>query len=234
MITIVAIDGPGAAGKSTTAREVARRLGYLHLDTGAMYRAATLACLERGLPEKESPGLAELLKSLQIDFQPSPGEEQKVLLDGRDVTAAIRVPLVSQRVSAYSALPMVREQLLIIQRRIGEHYDVVCEGRDIGTRVFPEARFKFFLLADLEVRARRRYEELRSQGFDQPLDKVREEIRVRDHEDSTRQHSPLRQAQDAVPVDTSHMTITAQVEFIINRINTGLESDGPAGETSSV
>ena len=234
MPTIVAIDGPGAAGKSTTAREVARRLGFRHLDTGAMYRAATLACLERGLPERESSRLAELLKSLRIEFQPLSSGEQTLLLDGRDVTAAIRAPLVSQRVSAYSALPMMRERLLAIQRRIGEQFDVVCEGRDIGTQVFPEARFKFFLIADLEVRAQRRYEELRSQGFDQPLDKVREEIRIRDHEDSTRKHSPLRKAKDAVPVDTSHMTIPAQVEFVINHINTSLENDRLAGETSSV
>ena len=163
MPTIVAIDGPGAAGKSTTAREVARRLGFRHWDTGAMYRAATLACLERELPEQETSRLAEFLKSLRIEFQPSSGGAQKLLLDGRDVTAAIRAPLVSQRVSAYSALPIVRERLLAIQRRIGEQYDVVCEGRDIGTQVFPEARFKFFLIADLEVRAQRRYEELRSQ-----------------------------------------------------------------------
>ncbi|MEE9465934.1 MAG: (d)CMP kinase [Candidatus Neomarinimicrobiota bacterium] len=225
MTTIVAIDGPGASGKSTTARAVADRLGFVHLDTGAMYRAATLDCLEQGLLPEASPELAQLLESLAIDLRQAPGGHQLVLLSGRDVTAAIRAPQVSQQVSAYSALPMVRERLFGLQRLIGSQYDVVCEGRDIGTRVFPNARFKFFLEADLDVRAQRRYEELQSRGFTQTRDSVREEIRVRDLQDSTREHSPLKKAQDAVLVDTSNMTIPAQVEFVINHIKSSLESD---------
>ena len=148
-----------------------------------------------------------------------------MLLSGRDVTAAIRAPQVSQQVSAYSALPMVRERMLGLQRLIGTQNSVVCEGRDIGTRVFPNARFKFFLEADLSVRAQRRFEELQSQGFTQTRDSVQEEIRARDLQDSTREHSPLKKAQDAVLVDTSNMTIPAQVEFVINHIKSSLESD---------
>ena len=233
MTTIVAIDGPGASGKSTTAKAVADRLGFVHLDTGAMYRAATLRCLEQGLPPEESPRLTEVLQSLEISFRPGPDGGQQVLLAGRDVTAAIRTPQVSQQVSAYSALPAMREQLLGIQQLIGSHNNVVCEGRDIGTRVFPGARFKFFLEADLEVRAGRRHQELMSQGFNQTRESVQEEIRARDLQDSTREHSPLRKAQDAVSVDTSKMTIQAQVEFVINHIQSSLEVDRLAGETSS-
>ncbi len=225
MTTIVAIDGPGASGKSTTAKAVADRLGFVHLDTGAMYRAATLRCLEQGIAPEESPQLADLLQSLEISFRSAPDGGQQVLLNDRDVTAAIRVPQVSQQVSAYSALPAMREQLMGIQQVIGSHNNVVCEGRDIGTRVFPGARFKFFLEADLDVRAQRRHQELRSQGFNQTLESVQEEIRARDLQDSTREHSPLRKAQDAVSVDTSKMTIQAQVEFVINHIESSLEED---------
>lgn len=229
MKTVVAIDGPAASGKSTTARLAARRLGFVHLDTGAMYRAATLACMENRLSPHESPDMAELLASLDVQFTSVAGEHQRTLLDGRDVTEAIRAPEVTQQVSAYSAVAMVRDRLVALQRRIGAEHPVVCEGRDIGTRVFPEARFKFYLVADLEVRADRRCEELRAGGLNPSREQIIEELRQRDREDSTREHSPLQKAEDAVIVDTTNLTIPAQVDYIIALIK---EAEGKGGKTS--
>ena len=218
MTTVVAIDGPAASGKSTTARLAARRLGYIHLDTGAMYRAVTLACQERRLPPRESPELAELLTSLDARFQTSGENQQRTLLNGRDVTDTIRTPEVTRQVSAYSSLGMVRERMVNLQRRIGAKRNVVCEGRDIGTRVFPDARFKFYLVADLEERAKRRCDELRARGLNPSLEHVVEELRQRDREDSTRELSPLQKAGDATVVDTTNLTIPAQVDFIVTLV----------------
>ncbi len=218
MTTVVAIDGPAASGKSTTARLAARRLGYIHLDTGAMYRAVTLACQERRLPPRESPELAELLTSLDVRFQTSGENQQRTLLNGRDVTDTIRTPEVTRQVSAYSSLGMVRERMVNLQRRIGAKRNVVCEGRDIGTRVFPDARFKFYLVADLEERAKRRCDELRARGLNPSLEHVVEELRQRDREDSTRELSPLQKAGDATVVDTTNLTIPAQVDFIVTLV----------------
>jgi len=213
--TVVAIDGPAASGKSTTARLAARRLGFIHLDTGAMYRAVTLACQERRLPTRESSELADLLAALDVRFQTSGENQQRTLLNGRNVTDAIRTPEVTRQVSAYSALGMVRERMVNLQQRIGAKQNVVCEGRDIGTRVFPDARFKFYLVADLEERARRRCDELRARGESPSLEHVAEQLRQRDHEDSTRELSPLQKAGDAITVDTTNLTIPAQVDSIV-------------------
>ncbi len=220
MTTVVAIDGPAASGKSTTARLAARRLGFIHLDTGAMYRAVTLACQEQRLPPRESSELADLLASLEIRFQTSGEDQQLTLLNERDVTDAIRAPEVTRQVSAYSALGTVRERMVNLQRRIGAKHDVVCEGRDIGTRVFPDARFKFYLVADLEKRAQRRCDELRARGEKPSLEHIVEQLRQRDHEDSTRELSPLQKAGDAIIVDTTNLTIPAQVDFIVALVKT--------------
>ncbi len=229
MKTVVAIDGPAASGKSTTARLVAQRLGFMHLDTGAMYRAVTLACLEERLPPEESPEMAGLLNSLSVQFTSEQGGPQHTLLNGRDVTEALRRPEVTRKVSAYSALAPVRERMVRLQREIGSEHDVVCEGRDIGTRVFPEARYKFFLVADLEVRAGRRLKELQAGGHTPSLSQIGEELRDRDREDSTRALSPLQKAEDAVTVDTTNLTIPAQVDFIAYHV----EADGLArGKTN--
>lgn len=237
MTTVVAIDGPAASGKSTTARLAARRLGFIHLDTGAMYRAVSIACREKRLPPKESSEMADLLASLDVRFQASGGGRQRTLLNGRDVTEAIRHPEVTRRVSAYSALAMVRERMVRLQRQIGAEHDVVCEGRDIGTRVFPDARFKFYLVADLEVRAKRRREELRAQGLNPSLRHIVEELRQRDREDSTRELSPLQKAEDAVTVDTTDLTIPAQVDFIVTLVKAaqkqGDRKDIKKGEANS-
>ncbi|MFB0516094.1 MAG: (d)CMP kinase [Candidatus Neomarinimicrobiota bacterium] len=223
---VVAIDGPAASGKTTTARMVARRLGFVHLDTGAMYRAVTFACLENRLPPKESAAMAKLLASLDVQFKSTGTDHQRTLLNGRDVSEAIRTPEITQQVSAYSALASVRERMVGLQRRIGRERPVVCEGRDIGTRVFPDARFKFFLVADLEVRARRRYDELRARGLNPPLEQIIEELRQRDEEDSTREISPLKKAEDAVIVDTTSLTIPAQVDSIVAHVNQARRQEG--------
>ena len=216
---VVAIDGPAASGKTTTARLVAQELGFMHLDTGAMYRAVTLACLRKQLPPEETPQLLALLEDLDVHTQPGVAGQSRVLLNGQDVTEAIRGPQVTQHVSNYSAMPAVREKMVALQRQVGIRHNVVCEGRDIGTRVFPRAQHKFFLVADLEVRARRRYEELQAQGFTPSLETIITELHVRDREDATRRHSPLKQAKDAVAVDTTHLSIKAQVDLIVNLIN---------------
>lgn len=223
MTTIIAIDGPAASGKSTTARLVAEKLGFVHLDTGAMYRAVTLAALREGVRPEQTEALAEMIKSLDIRFRWSGDGAQRVLLNGADVTDAIRTPEVNKLVSAYSAVPFVRERLLVLQRNVGQAQDVVCEGRDIGTRVFPDARYKFFLVADLEVRAGRRLAELRTQGHEPSLNDLMADLRRRDKEDASREHSPLLKACDAIEVDTSTLTIPGQVDYILQVI----EKDRP-------
>ncbi len=219
----MAIDGPAASGKSTTARLVAQEMGFLHLDTGAMYRAVTLACMQAGLPPEDSPRMAELLAGLDIRFQPAAEGGQSVLLNGSSVTEDIRHPDVTEQVSAYSALPGVRESMVKLQRQIGHEHDVVCEGRDIGTQVFPDAPFKFYLVADLKVRAKRRFDELRRQGLKPSLAAIIVELEKRDREDTLREHSPLKQADDAVAVDTTTLTVPSQVKFVLSKIKASRE-----------
>ena len=223
MTYVVAIDGPAAAGKSTTARLVALRLGIMHLNTGAMYRAVTLACQEQDVAPAETPELMALLDDLDIQLRSTEAGSQ-AFLNGRDVTRAIQTPEVSQRVSAYSSLAPVRRRLVSLQRGIGEHHSVVCEGRDIGTIVFPDAQFKFYLEASLEIRARRRLGELRAQGLQPSQETVVEELQARDRQDSTRELSPLRRAPDAMVIDTSRMTIEAQVEAIAAHVENAQRS----------
>ena len=219
---VVAIDGPSASGKSTTARMAADRLGYLHLDTGAMYRAVTFACLENGIPPEDSTAMSKLLGSLDIRFKSRHGH-QRTTLNGRDVTREIRGPQVTEHVSAYSALRVVRERMVILQRAIGVNQNVVCEGRDIGTRVFPDASFKFFLEADLEIRAKRRFEELLGFGQKASLKGIKEDLHQRDSYDSSRELSPLQKAEDAITIDTTNLTVEQQVDTIVNLVERGLK-----------
>jgi cytidylate kinase len=199
---VVTIDGPAGAGKSTVAKRLARRLGYRLLDTGALYRSVALAARRAGVAWDDEAGLAAIAAALRVDFA-FVGEENRVLLDGADVTAAIRTPEMSDGASRVSALPAVRAALLDLQRRLGAEGGVVVEGRDVGTVVFPHADAKFFLTASPEVRARRRAEELGSAD----VAAILEEMRVRDERDSTRATAPLRQAADAMPVDTSDLDV---------------------------
>lgn len=213
---VIAIDGPAASGKSTTARLAAEQLGYLHVDTGAMYRAVTLKVLRAGLRPDDEEGINRLIGSTRVELRRA-GEEIRVILDGHDVTDGIRTSEVTRAVSAVSRFRRVRERMVEEQRRIGNGQGIVLEGRDIGTVVFPNADLKVFLVAGIEARAKRRQAELRAQGVETDMAQLVREIEERDRLDSTRMESPLRKAPDAVVLDTSNLTIDEQVEFVVQK-----------------
>lgn len=223
---IIAIDGPAASGKSTTARLVARELGFTYLDTGAMYRAVTLAVLENGLNIVDEAPLSDLLGRLDLHLSTSDGET-RITLDGRDVSQDIRSIDVTAKVSAVSAAPIVRQAMVPLQRRIAATRNCVVEGRDIGTVVFPEARFKFFIVADYEARARRRQLDLERLGETRSLDELIADLKMRDQKDSSRDHSPLRKAEDAREIDTSNLTINEQVTLIVEQVKNQLANRKP-------
>ena len=212
---IIAIDGPSASGKSTTAKGVAEKLGITHVDTGAMYRAVTLGLKLSGISPDDDASVCQYLSEIELYFDAN----NKMHLNGVDVSHEIRSGDISSRVSAVSAIPEVREKMVITQRRIAEEQNCVLEGRDIGTVVFPNAEFKFFLIADIDVRAKRRLIELKKMGEAKSISELIKDIRRRDQLDSSRDHSPLIQAQDAIPIDTSQLTINEQITKIINHIN---------------
>jgi len=201
----VAIDGPAGAGKSTTARLLAARLGYDLLDTGAIYRVMALLARKGGISWEDGPGVAALADGLDLKFQLQRGVNH-VLVGGADVTKEIRTPEISDGASRVSALPEVRAALLGLQRRLGAEGGVVVEGRDIGTVVFPDAGAKFFLTANADERARRRVAELQAAGRPADFASTRAEMQARDERDSNRSVAPLRQAEDAVAVDSSAST----------------------------
>lgn len=202
---IIAIDGPSGAGKSTLAKKLAANLGFIYLDTGAMYRALALKILRQGVDLADDQKLAELVNSTSVDLQ-CDRAELKVLLDGKNVASEIRTPAVSQMASKASALKLVRDRMLELQRRLGERGSVVAEGRDIGTVVFPDAQVKIFLSASAAERARRRCAELRAAGQPVDLDVTLREIEERDQRDSERALAPLRKADDALVIDSSNST----------------------------
>ena len=209
---VVAIDGPSGAGKSTAGRALAARLGYIYVDTGAMYRALTLKALRAGLlPDVEGP-LVELAKGTRIELEDRGG---RVRLDGKDVTAEIRSREVTTASSRVSAHPGVRRDMVERQRRLGAGGGVVLDGRDIGTAVFPDAEAKFYLDADPRKRARRRQAELSASGSDVDIEDLEREIRSRDAADSTRADSPLIRAKDATLVDTTELTPAEVVERMV-------------------
>lgn len=215
---VVAIDGPAGAGKSTVARLLASRLGYLYLDTGALYRAIAWKAQQRGVAASDAAGVERLLGDTTLDIRHEPGGAMQVLLDGRELQGELRAPEISALASAVSALPIVREWLLPVQRRIGERGSVVAEGRDVGTRVFPAAEVKFFLEASTEVRAQRRYRELQAAGRGVSLAQTEEDLRVRDLRDRTRDIAPLCRAADAVAIDTSDVDAAAVVDRMLGTI----------------
>jgi cytidylate kinase len=202
---VVAIDGPAGAGKSTVAKGLAGKLGYTFLDTGALYRTVALTAKRRQIPWSDGPRLGELARSLTIVFAKD-GERIRVLADGQDVTDEIRTSEISEGASRVSALPEVRAGLLDLQRRVATTANVVAEGRDVGTVVFPSAKAKFFLIANPETRALRRTLELQAKGQSAALADVLADMRVRDERDSGRAVAPLRRAEDAVEIDTSALT----------------------------
>ncbi len=202
----VAIDGPSGAGKSTLAKRLAKELGYLYVDTGAMYRAIGLFALRQGVDPKDEAAVTALLPQIQIELRYVDGA-QRVLLCGEDVSEAIRAENVGMATSAVSAHPPVRAFLLELQRGMARTHDILMDGRDIGTVILPGATVKIFLTASAEARADRRFKELQDKGVDTDYETVLEDIRRRDYQDSHRATAPLRQAEDAVLVDTSEMDL---------------------------
>jgi CMP/dCMP kinase len=210
---VVTIDGPAGAGKTTVSKKLAERLGYRYVDTGALYRGVALEAKAAGIAPDDDAGLGELCDSLAFSFVPAEGGSR--LISGvTDITDHIRTPEITMLASAVSARPVVREYLFDVQRQMGHEKNVVFEGRDMGTVVFPEADAKFFLDASIEERARRRYDEL-SQDGTLTLTQVQEDIRLRDHHDSTRNQAPLKAADDAVIVDSTSLTVDQVVEKML-------------------
>jgi len=216
---IIAIDGPAGSGKSSTAKNVAQKLGFIHLDTGAMYRAITLKALRLDIAYTDDAALEKMVKDTSITFTGSPPNTE-VFMDDENVSESIRGNEVTVHVSDYCARSVVRERLVKQQQYIGNEKDCVCEGRDIGTVVFPDAEFKFFMVASVEERAKRRIKDFERLGITKTLDEMIADIENRDQKDSSRSLSPLRKADDAIVVDTSDMSFNEQVLFIINTVNT--------------
>lgn len=215
----IAIDGPAGAGKSTVARAVARRLCLSYLDTGAMYRALTLAALRQGTDLYDAAALDGLARRVRLDIKnDGPDGQNLVYLDGEDVTEEIRLPEVSRNVSLVARCPQVRQLMADMQREIGRRGGVVMDGRDIGTNVMPDAEYKFFLTASLEERARRRLLELAAKGERLDLPQMMEEIAARDKIDSERECAPLKPAPDAIHIDTTHLSIEDVVSAIVKRV----------------
>ena len=210
----IAIDGPAGAGKSTIAKRLAKELGYYYVDTGAIYRTVAYFMDLLGVSPKDTDGVQRYIDELNIDIYYDETGLQHMLMNGIDVTYDIRTPDISQKASLVSAQPVVREMLLDMQRDVAKENNVIMDGRDIGTVVLPKADVKIFLTASAEVRAQRRYLELQAKGGKDSFEQVLADIKLRDHQDSTRAIAPLKQAQDAVLVDTSGMDIDAVVNTI--------------------
>ena len=220
---VIAIDGYSSCGKSTTAKAVAAALHYAYVDTGAMYRAVTLYLLENQVAFHDIGRVEEALHMLTISFRRNRRTgRNEVFLDGMNREDDIRQMVISNSVSEVSVIPMVRHALVAQQQRMGRKRGVVMDGRDIGTTVFPDAEVKVFMTADVVVRAERRQMELALKGEQVPLDAIIENLRKRDHLDSTRAESPLRRAADAVLLDTTHLVIDEQVDFVLERISAAL------------
>jgi cytidylate kinase len=209
----IAIDGPGGAGKSTVAKAVAKKLKIEYIDTGAMYRALALKMMRENVPPQDCLELRKVLNETQIDFS-----DGHIFLDGENISNLIRTPEVSMAASEYSAIPFVREKLVEAQQKMGESKSVIMDGRDIGTVVFPDAKYKYFITADAEERAKRRYEELMAKGEEAVFEDVLKDIQERDSNDRTREASPLKQAEDAQVIDTTNMSVEDAVSYICSKV----------------
>jgi cytidylate kinase len=217
----IAIDGPAAAGKSTVAKVIAKRLSYLYIDTGAMYRALTYTALKNEVDINDEGKLIELLQSIEIELKQGQ-DTQQVLVNGQDVTEIIRTPEVTNQVSIVAKHRLVREEMVRRQQKLAENGGVVMDGRDIGTHVLPKAEVKIFLLASVEERAHRRHAENLAKGFESNLDKLKEEIAARDKLDSEREVAPLKKADDAIELDTTSMTKEEVVEKMMDIVQSKL------------
>lgn len=212
----IALDGPSGAGKSTVAKALAKRLDIIYLDTGAMYRSLAYVAVKQGIDVNDEAAVKPMLDNL--DMKIITGDSQQIIVNGENVTPFIREHYVSKAASDISALPSVRIKLVELQRVIAKNDCVVLDGRDIGTYVLPDAKYKFFITATPEVRAKRRFDELKAKGDAPSYEKVLEDIEVRDYNDSHRAFAPLKQADDAVLVDTTNMSIDEVIDFVLNKM----------------
>lgn len=210
---VIAIDGPAGAGKSTISKLIAKNLGINYIDTGAMYRAITYKCIKEDIDINDIQRVVDLCSRTDVDFV-----DNNIYLDGQRLDEEIRTLQVSSRVSDVAKIPQVREFLLEKQREIGKRSDVILDGRDVGTHIFPDAKYKFFLNASAQERGRRRYQELIDKGQSVALEEIIEDIKKRDHIDSTREVAPLVKADDAIEVDTTSMTIDQVVTYISDMV----------------
>ena len=215
MSIAIAIDGPAGAGKSTIARLAAKELGYIYVDTGALYRTIGLAAFRRGLTAEDKEQIIAMLPEIKVALAFNDRQEQIVLLDGEDVSGLIRTPEISMMASAVSAIPEVRAYLLDLQRDMAHTNNVIMDGRDIGTVVLPDAKIKIFLSASPECRARRRYDELVEKGMDVKYEDILSDVIARDYADSHRDIAPLKPADDAINVDTSGEDLEASVNKLL-------------------
>lgn len=219
MNLVIAIDGPAGAGKSTLAKLLAKELKYKYLDTGAMYRAVTWVALEKGIDIKNTNKLTELANQINIKFlTPDKKGVSPILVNGTEITKEIRKPLVNKNVSYVARVKGVREAMVRIQRRFAKAGGIIIDGRDIGSRVVPDADFKFFVTASLEERARRRYNELKDNNINITMDEVKKEIALRDKIDSEREISPLIKTEDAILIDTTNLSIDEALRRVLNYI----------------
>jgi len=213
----IAIDGYSSCGKSTVAKGLAKKLGYIYIDSGAMYRAVTFYCMQNKIIHEGKFSEGDVLKAMNnihLTFNVNPlTHVSEMYLNGTNVEKEIRGMDVSQYVSPISAIKGVREQVVALQKEFGKDKGIVMDGRDIGTNVFPDAELKIFMTADPEVRAQRRWKELKEKGMDGSLEDVKRNIELRDHEDTHREHNPLRKAEDAVVLDNTHLSLDQQLEF---------------------
>ena len=215
MRVCVASDGPAAAGKSTVAKRVATILGYTYIDTGAMYRAFTLYCIEKGINCEDEKACVAVIPEVNIELKPG----NLVYLNGKDVSFDIRTPIVNANVSYIASYKDIRLALVELQRKMAQRHSVIMDGRDIGTYVLPKAEVKIYQIASAETRAIRRYKENQEKGIACTLDEIREDVKKRDYIDSHRAFAPLKPAEDAIPLDTSDMSIEEVVNAIIDIIN---------------
>lgn len=213
----IAIDGPAGAGKSSVARAAAEKLGFIYVDTGALYRSIGVNAMRHNIPTDDRTGVTSLLPSTKLELKYIDGV-QRVILNGDDVSEEIRLPEASMAASNVSAMPEVRAFLLDLQRDMAKNNNVVMDGRDIGTVILPDAQYKFFLTASAEVRADRRFKELKEKGIEVDYKPLLDEIIQRDYNDSHRETAPLKQAEDAILIDSSNMTLQESIDAIVSRI----------------
>lgn len=220
----IAIDGPSGAGKSTIARSAAKRFNYIYVDTGAIYRTVGLCAIRNNIDYTDPEKVAPFLSSVQVEMKYDEEGRQRMILNGSDVTDDIRFPEVSQAASKISAILCVRDFLLQMQRSMAERYNVIMDGRDIGTVVLPNADVKIFLTASQEERAERRFKELLQKGLNVTYDKVYEDMKLRDYQDSNRDAAPLKAAQDAIIIDTTGNSLEESIDLICKVIKDRLET----------